>query len=245
MNLFKTELFKINKGKNKYLLIIPFFITFLIASIPIVSKQNTIFFSNIMSFYSLGIYLIIPLGIGLFTISIICSDYSNKTIKYLITSEYSRPQIVFFKFLAISFYVSLIFLVFSLSIFIISFCFSDMTSLYINFVKINTLQLIIHLIKSHFFIWLFLIAVVSVAMTSGIVLKKLDIAILVYIFLILILSFLSYDISKYTFIIGVDSYKYIDSYGLYSDKFKQILSSLSCICLCLYISCLSLEKFEY
>lgn len=245
MNLIKTELYKIKKSTYKNMLILSFLAIFILSAIPVLSGNNTVFFSNIIEFYRLGIGIIIPVSIAIFTLSSICDEYSNKTIKYLITSDYSRYQIVWAKFVANVIYTSIIFFTVALLYFVLNFLFSDVSNLYLNFIHISKFELVIHMIESHFYIWLYIISIISFSLMLGIIFKRQDISILIFILVLIFAFLINHDILRYTFFMGAQAYNFIGTSGLYSDKLINIISSISSISLSLFVSCSVLEKFEY
>lgn len=244
MNLTNIERFKIKKSINKYLIIAPISITFLLSICTILMQKDNLFFYNISIFSNFGFSLLIPLGIGLFCITSVCSEYKNKTIRYVLNSKFSNVQIVLSKFISIIKYILEIYLIFITIYYIFCFYISDTSQIYINFVKLDIISLIRYLIELTFYDFIYLSSVSSIAISIAFLLKRQDLPILLYFLIIVGVSLIDYDISKYTFI-SASLYDYSNLFGLYSDKITVILSSISNIFLNIYISALSLKKFTY
>lgn len=245
MRLIKTELYKINRTKSKYIFIFSFILIFLISISEIIRYENNTIFEILISCYSFGLPLIVSFGLAAFVVSNICGEFNSKSIKYLIMSGYSRNCIVMSKFFSISLYVSIIYILVTLIYLILSMGMTDVTNVYINFSKISLSKLLIHILDVNFYIWIYLISIISFSMMLSFTFKKVDVILVIFILVLGTIYLMGYDASKYTFFIGMDSYNYIGLYGQFPEKIINILSSISNILFNLFISCMVLKKYQF
>lgn len=253
-NLISVELYKILRGKDKYILVCSFLLMFLLSwtniSHAIDSNINS-FFYNFSSFFKINFDLLFPLSIGIFTISSICNEYTNNAIKNYLMSGYSKEKIVFSKLISIFLSVIFIFLITIVIFLYLSYSLSDKSPIYINF-KITSFKLIILNIASVILMILFYIfAIVSFSLMLGYLTRRKGLSILIYIILITVISVLYGGLKNlltipcYTFFQTSNVYNYIGIYGFGFNKIMDIIPSLSNSSLFLATAIFAFNKYEY
>ncbi len=246
MRLIKNELFKIIKSNNKNIIILAFIFLLLWSSINnFIVYQEKNFLQNMQQFYSFGIPILIPFSIGVFTLSVICDEYTNKSIKYLLSSKYSNYKIIIAKFIAISIYTIIIYLITVTIYFFINYIYSDVSNIYINFKKISGLNLMFNILESNFYILLYIVSIIAMCLMLGMIFKRHDVSLLIFLMVFIGIFSIDHRYLNYTLFVGSDAYKYIGVFGSYSDKLVNILSSLGSVFFSLFVSFESMDKHEY
>lgn len=246
MNLIKNELFKINKSKNKNIIIFTFLFLLLWSSISYLIIDNSDgFISNLINFYNFGIPILIPVSICAFTISNICDEYNSKSIKYLILSKYSNSEIVVSKFISISVYTIFIYMITIIIYTILNFNYSDVSNIYINFKLVSKFDLIFNILETNIYILLYILSIISMSIMLGILFKRYDISLLIFMVIFIFIFSIDHKYLNYTFFVGSKSHEYLGLFGYYSDKLINLLSSLGSIFFTLFISIIIMDKQEY
>ena len=159
-------------------------------------------------------------------------------------SGYSRSYIVIGKFFSMVIYITCVYVILTSLYVIFSMTQVDISNIYINFSKVSISGLILHLLNINFYIWLYLISIISFSIMLSFIFKRIDLTLVVFIIILSMISLLGYDISRYTFFIGMDSYNYIGLAAQSPEEIINILSSISNIFLNLFVSCMFLKKYE-
>lgn len=255
LHLIKIELLKFKYGKNKFILIISSLIMILMPTALINILGGDIdrnFISLYKTFFDVNYQLIIPVCIGVFTLSNISNEFKNKTIKNLIMSGYSKTKIIISKYIVI---LLLSITSFSLSsgiYAIISYNLSDKSQIYFNFKAVTWSELVLNIVGSNIIILFYISAIVAFSFMLGILLKKQGISILIYIifmtFVSAILSSLQgtagFRISQFIFTV-LSAKNYIGVEGYEYSKFISIIPCLSNMFLFLAISDLGFKKYKF
>lgn len=255
-DLIKIELYKISKGRDKYILIVSFSLMIFLAWTSIITgidsnSMNRSFYFNLSKFFQVNFELLLPLSIGIFTISLVCNEFSNKTIKNYLMSGYTKEKILFSKLISIYIVVSLVFLI-TISIFIyLSYFLSDKSAIYRNFRVASNMEISLNIIGVIGMILLYIFAVISFSLMLGYLTKKKGVSILIYIILITIILLLYSGLRKlltvpsYTFFQTSNVPTYIGVYGFYFNKIRDTIPSISNSALFLAIALLAFHKHEY
>lgn len=253
-NLISVELYKILKGKDKYILIVSFILMFLLSwtsiSNAIDSNINS-FFYNFSSFFKVNFELLFPLSIGIFTISLICNEYPNNTIKNYLMTGYSKEKILFSKLISILLSVVFIFLITIIVFLYLSYFLSDKSPIYINFKITSLKEITLNIVSVIVMILFYILAIVSFSLMLGYLTRRKGLSILIYIILITVISLLYGGLKSlltipcYTFFQTSGVYTYIGIYGFTFNKIMDVIPSISNSSLFLAIALFAFNKYKY
>lgn len=253
--LVAIELYKLRKGRSKYILFISF-LFMLVAPILILQYSNDLsrtndFYYCLQNFYDVNYDLLLPICIGIFTLSFICNEYKNKPIKNLIMSRYSKSYILLSKYIALVIYTITTYIVIISLYTFISYRFSNKSPIYFNYKVASLGEVIINLLQYNFMIILYLCAVIAFSLMLGLIFKKQGLSIIIYLITITTISVVFMLLEsrlvlfrQYTFMalssidfLGVPGYNYM--------KLKSIIPGFSNIFLFLGIGNIGFDNYQY
>ena len=253
-NLLKIELFKIRKGKEKYIIILSFI--FMLIS-PIVStflsesSYDKDFISNIYRFFEYNFEILFPLSIGIFTICVICNEFKNKSIKFYLMSEYNKSEIFLSKFLAINIFVIMCFIITYIIYSIIGYVISGKMPIIINYKAISISNLIFDLILLAVVTILYIIVIIAFSSMLAYITKKQSVSVLLFIIInsLMLLMFGGiYELSvipRYSFFYASELYSIIWDFNDIHLILRYILPCISNTFLFLTISLIAFDKYQY
>lgn len=252
--LVNIELLKIRYGKAKYILTISSLIMIITPYIVILFSEKGMdkdFFSMYSTFLNINYNLLLPMSIGVFTLSNICNEFKNKSIRISLMSKYSRSKIIISKYLALALVSLIIFITCNFIFIILSYILSDKSPIRFNYGVASIYDIIINLLEINLLACCYILAIISFCFMLGLLIKKQGVSLLVYIVMITIISTVFNTLEGSRFILPellftkLSQLKYIGVPGYMYDKLMSVLPCISNILLFLSISDLSIKKYQY
>lgn len=254
INLIKIELFKIIKGKEKYIIILSFLFMILSSFISISFSQssyNKEFLSNIYRFFEYNFEFLFPISIGLFSICCICNEFKNKSIKFYLMSKYSRIKILLSKYFALNTFVIITFLITYFLYCIIAYITSDKQPIMVDFQNISLSNLILNLIIISIVTILYINVIISFCILLSYITKKQSLSILLFIIINSLMTLLFggvYELSvipRYSFFYASELYSLIWDFNNIHTILRYSLPCISNNFLFLLISTISINNYKY
>lgn len=255
LKLIKIEFMKLRYGKSKNILITSLLIMLLL---PILitygSVEGTVdysFFSLLNEYYSISYYLLLPIALGVFTLSNVCNEFKNKAIKNTIMTKYSRSSIILAKFIVLSVSAIFCYLISVLIYYVWAYVKSGDSIIYINYKAVSVGELALNLILANIETIFYMLAVISFSFMLGFAIKKQGISLLIYIFVITIVSTFLSSIQKYgglyprLIFTTLSNLEYLGINGFNYSRIVRILPGLSNTFLFLAISDFSFRRYKY
>lgn len=253
-NLIKIELYKLRKGKSKYILFFSFLIMFIFSLIRLhylqVERKGN-FFHALVGFYDINYELVLPISIGIFTLVSICNEFNNKPIKNLIMSKYHKTSIILSKYITL--FISTV-VVYSITVglyTLISYMVSDDSPIYLDYKTSTFTDIFFNIIQYNLIIIFYIASIIAFSLMLGLIFKKQGISILVYIISTTFLIVLTYYLEtggvtfqRYTFF-NFATMDYLGVTGYTFSKLIDLIPAFSNSFLFLGISMIIFNKYQY